>query len=220
MRQALEKNAGATATSRRGTFYIDLRNAKIAVEQEGRRSHQRLSRDRGRAGAAEPLNRSIAVMTFTNITREPADEWIGSGIAETVGSDLKSIHGLTVIGRERIFDALRNLQSADAQAAMDERFAIEIGRGLGARWIVAGGYQRCGTQIRITARFVEVATGVVLRNVKIDGALAEIFGLQDRIVFELTQGLQSELAGLGDRRDPASRKRDRWKRTSSTRAAC
>ena len=31
------------------------------------------------------------------------------------------------------------------------------------------------TEIRITARFVEVATGVVLRNVKIDGPLADIF---------------------------------------------
>ena len=147
--------------------------------------------------APEPQNRSIAVITFTNITREPADEWIGSGIAETVSSDLKSIHGLTVIGRERIFDALRNLQTGEAQA-LDDRFAIEIGRGLGARWIVAGGYQRFGTEIRITARFVEVATGVVLRNVKIDGALADIFRLQDRIVFELTQGLQVRARRLGD----------------------
>ena len=32
---------------------------------------------------------SVAVMTFANITREPADDWIGSGIAETVSSDLK-----------------------------------------------------------------------------------------------------------------------------------
>ena len=154
----------------------------------------------------EPQNRSIAVITFTNITREPADEWIGSGIAETVSSDLKSIHGVTVIGRERIFDALRNLQAGEAQA-LDDRFAIEIGRGLGARWIVAGGYQRFGTQIRITARFVEVTTGVVLRNVKIDGALADIFTLQDRIVFELTQGLHVELAGseIADIEKPETR---------------
>ena len=34
-------------------------------------------------------------MTFANITREPADDWIGTGIAETVSSDLKNIHGLT-----------------------------------------------------------------------------------------------------------------------------
>ena len=77
--------------------------------------------DRARAPAADAQPRSIAVITFTNITREPADEWIGSGIAETVSSDLKSIHGLTVIGRERIFDALRNLQTGEAQS-VDDRF--------------------------------------------------------------------------------------------------
>ena len=58
--------------------------------------------------------------------------------------------------------------------------------------------------IRITARFVDVATGAVLRNVKIDGALGEIFALQDRIVFELTQGLQLKLEAVGHQSDPAA----------------
>jgi serine/threonine protein kinase/Flp pilus assembly protein TadD len=205
LRKALEKNAQYRYQSARD-FYIDLRNAKIAVEEEARHRTSGFRRSSGQRAQAEVQQRSIAVITFTNITREPSDEWIGSGIAETVSSDLKSIHGLTVIGRERIFDALRNLQTGEAQA-VDDRFAIEIGRGLGARWIVAGGYQRFGTEIRITARFVEVATGVVLRNVKIDGPLADIFRLQDRIVFELTQGLQVELAGseIADIEKPETR---------------
>jgi tetratricopeptide (TPR) repeat protein len=204
LRKALEKNAEYRYQSARD-FYIDLRSARIALEEEARHRTSG-SRRSGSRPAADAEPRSIAVITFTNITREPADEWIGSGIAETVSSDLKSIHGLTVIGRERIFDALRNLQTGDTQA-IDDRFAIEIGRGLGARWIVAGAYQRFGAEIRITARFVEVATGVVLRNVKIDGPLADIFRLQDRIVFELTQGLHVELAGseIADIEKPETR---------------
>src|SRR5215218_7513522 len=191
LRKALEKNTAYRYQS--------------ALDEEARHRTSGTRRS-GSRPAADVQPRSIAVITFTNITREPADEWIGSGIAETVSSDLKSIHGLTVIGRERIFDAMRNLQTGEAQA-VDDRFAIEIGRGLGARWIVAGGYQRFGTEIRITARFVEVATGVVLRNVKIDGPLADIFRLQDRIVFELTQGLDVELAGseIADIEKPETR---------------
>ena len=194
-----------TATSRRATSTSTC-GTPGSPSRRRRATARAASGDRVRAPVAEAQPRSIAVITFTNITREPADEWIGSGIAETVSSDLKSIHGLTVIGRERIFDALRNLQTGETPA-LDDRFAIEIGRGLGARWIVAGGYQRFGTEIRITARFVEVATGVVLRNVKIDGALADIFRLQDRIVFELTQGLQVELAGseIADIEKPETR---------------
>ena len=48
-------------------------------------------------------------MTFSNITGEPKDEWIGSGIAETVTSDLKKVRGLSVIGRERTFEVLKDL---------------------------------------------------------------------------------------------------------------
>jgi tetratricopeptide (TPR) repeat protein/predicted Ser/Thr protein kinase len=141
---------------------------------------------------ASPIERSVAVMTFANITREPADDWIGTGIAETVSSDLKKIQGLTVIGRARVFDALRNLSS---DTSLDESLAIDIGRRLGATWVVVGGFQKLGDQIRITAHFVDVASGAVRRTVKVDGRIGEIFELQDKIVFELSQGLNVALRG-------------------------
>jgi serine/threonine protein kinase/tetratricopeptide (TPR) repeat protein len=142
---------------------------------------------------APRLANAVAVLTFANITKEPADAWIGAGIAETVTADLKNVHGLSVMGRERVFDTLKHLGIADANDA-DERFAIDVGRRLGATWIVSGGYQRIGEQIRITARFLEVATGALVRSVKIDGQVAGIFDLQDKIVYELSQGLNIELA--------------------------
>jgi non-specific serine/threonine protein kinase len=192
--RALEKKPELRYQTAR-EFQTDLTSLRDALD-----GHQRLlssgirTRELSGAQPSAETSNTVAVMTFTNITREPADEWIGSGIAETVGADLRNVPGVSVIGRERIFDALRNMQSGDI-AAMDERFAIEVGRGLGARWMVSGGYQRAGAQLRITAHIVEVATGVTLRTVKIDGAIAEIFSLQDRIVFELTQGLELHLAG-------------------------
>lgn len=58
---------------------------------------------------------------------------------------------------------------------------------------MGGGYQRLGDLIRITARFVEVGSGAVVRTVKIDGAIGDIFSLQDKIVFELSQGMNLTL---------------------------
>ena len=142
--------------------------------------------------SVEPPANAVAVIPFTNITREPADDWIGSGIAETVTADLKSISDLTVLGRERVFDALRNLDSGDGGTA-DERVSIDVGRRLQATWLVSGGYQRMGEHIRITARGVEVASGTVIRSVKIDGAISDIFALQDKIVYELSQGMNLTL---------------------------
>jgi len=144
------------------------------------------------AVATGPLEKSVAVMTFSNITREPADDWIGTGIAETVSSDLRNIHGLTIIGRARVYDALRNL-STDAH--LKDSLAIDIGRRLGATWVVVGGYQRIASTIRITATVVEIATGAVTRTVRVDGKIDDIFALQDKIVFEVSQGLNVALRG-------------------------
>ena len=66
-------------------------------------------------------------------------------------ADAKTIRGLTVIGRERVFDALRHLRPSDA-GDLDERVSTDLGRQLRATWLVSGGYQRLGEQIRITAR--------------------------------------------------------------------
>ena len=151
------------------------------------------------------VENSVAVMTFSNITREPADDWIGTGIAETVSSDLKKIHGLTVIGRARVFDALRNLSSS---AEVSDSLGIDVGRRLGATWVVVGGFQRMGELVRITANFVDVLTGQVRRTVKVDGRIGDIFALQDKIVYELSQGLNvallgTEIAGI-ERRETKS----------------
>lgn len=133
----------------------------------------------------------VAVMSFSNITGEPADDWIGSGIAETVTADIKAVRGVQVVGRAQILEALRTMGSGSAQA--DDGVAIDLARRLGASWLVTGAYQRLGDLIRITAHFVDVTSGRLLRTVKVDGRIAEIFDLQDRIVYELSRHLNVEL---------------------------
>ena len=169
----------------------DLRDLASSLEESFRVSTSRAAVAIA-SQQASAIERSVAVMTFANITREPADDWIGTGIAETVSSDLKNIHGLTVIGRARVYDALRNLASS---ANLDESLAIDIGRRLGATWVVVGGFQKIGELVRITANFVDVATGAVRQTVKVDGRVADIFTLQDKIVYELSQGLNLVLRG-------------------------
>ena len=186
--RALEKSPAFRYQSAR-EMYTDLKAIAAELDDQPRRS-SRISP--APAPAATAAGCCVAVMTFANITREPADDWIGTGIAETVSSDLKNVHNLSVIGRARVYDALRNL-STDAH--LNDSLAIDIGRRLGASWVVVGGYQRLGSSIRITANFVEVATGEVQRTVKVDGRIDDIFELQDKIVYELTQGLHLALQG-------------------------
>ena len=136
--------------------------------------------------------RSVAVVPFSNISRDAADDWIGDGIAETVAADLESLGNMVVIGREAVASALGAgaLASPDADAAV----ATRLGRDLGAGWVVTGGYQRVGQRLRITARLVDAQTGVVAETLIADGTLDEIFALQDRIVAGLMMTTTSAVA--------------------------
>jgi len=142
-------------------------------------------------GASGCTCSSVAVMTFANITRNNADDWIGSGIAETVTNDLKGIKCLTVIGRAQVFEAVKAL-SAGGEGG-EHHIAMEVGRRLGTTTVVVGGYQRLGEQLRITAQALDVASGRIAHTVKVDGRVDDIFDLQDRIVFGLSKGLSISL---------------------------
>jgi eukaryotic-like serine/threonine-protein kinase len=186
VKRALDKSPAFRYQSAR-EMYTDLKKVAAELDAMPRRT-SRIS-----VVAATPrVGCCVAVMTFSNITREAADDWIGTGIAETVSTDLKNIHNLSVIGRARVYDAMRNLSGG---TQVNESLAIDVGRRLGASWVVTGGYQRLGDMIRITANFVDVATGEVERTVKVDGKIDEIFALQDKIVYELSQGLNVVLQG-------------------------
>ena len=138
------------------------------------------------------IAKSVAVLSFTNVTQRTEDDWLGVGIAETVTADLKNVEGIVVIGRERIYEAVRHWHQ-DLRTDFDEKLATRIGQEVGARWIIGGGYQRLGEMLRITARLVEVETGEVVNTVKIDGQMSEVFALQDRIVQELSADLDLSL---------------------------
>ncbi len=143
---------------------------------------------------------TVAVVPFSNISQQPSDDWIGDGIAETVRGDLQAL-GLSVLERA----VVGAVHEPVAGEIVDEAASVRLGRRLGVRWVVSGGYQRVGDHLRITARFVDVASGAVVRTAKVDGQIDELFALQDRIVAELTMevDLDGAVPGLVRRPEPA-----------------
>ena len=108
---------------------------------------------------------SVAVVPLNNITGDPDDSWIGAGIAETLVADLEAEPRFTVFGREFVAEAMA--ERPDTVVAGDDAALLELGRRVGARWVIGGGYQHVGSQIRITARLIEVSTGTVARSAKV-----------------------------------------------------
>ncbi len=70
----------------------------------------------------------------------------------------------TVVERERLLLALEELRLGTTML-VDETTRLKLGRLVGARFMVFGGYQIIGNQMRLDLRLVEVENGKVLKAV-------------------------------------------------------
>src|SRR4029077_6901901 len=114
-----------------------------------------------------------------NVTGESDSAWLAAGIAETVTGDLRALGRFRVVDRGRVLEAVRRTNGS----------LRELSTELDAPLVVVGSYQRNGDRIRITARIVNVRSGEALADAKVDGLLADIFELQDRVVAQFSREL-------------------------------
>lgn len=135
------------------------------------------------AGPPAPADGPVAVMPFKNLGGEARADWMSAGIADTMVSDLRRAK-VAVVERDQITRALGEILAAGT-APDAESTATRVGKLVGARTIVVGGYQIAGTQLRINARFVDVETGVVRDAAKATGPTSDPFAVQDQVVDEL-----------------------------------
>jgi TolB-like protein len=138
------------------------------------------------AHAAPPS--PVAVMPFQNLQRAADLEWLESGVSETMISDLKRSGAVEIVERGQIDRAMAEIALQGAIDLYNPSEAARVGKIVGAKTIVVGAFQRAGKRLRITARFVEVETGVVKGTAKATGPLKNVFALQDAIVDELIHG--------------------------------
>ena len=107
--------------------------------------------------AARRPGRGVAIGPFANISRNPDDDGLGADLVEALAGGLRQVPDLTVASLDTVSDAAA-MKAATAQ---------------NATWLIGGGYQRVGGQVRITARLIDVATGELIHTVKTDGPVAE-----------------------------------------------
>ena len=135
--------------------------------------------------AAKPVKDPVAVLPFKNLGGDPGLDWLGKGIAETMISDLRRSKKVTLVERDQVNVALYELLERRPAGGNEEADAATVGKMVGAKTVVVGGYQQAGKKLRINARFVEVETGVILDSVKATGSMNDVFGVQDQVVAKL-----------------------------------
>jgi adenylate cyclase len=125
-------------------------------------------------GEGQPLplpdRPSIVVLPFQNMSGDPEQEYFADGIVEDITTALSRFKELFVIARNSSFSYKGR--------AVDVR---QVGRELGVRYVLEGSVRRAPGQLRITAQLVDSTSGAHLWADRFDGALGDIFALQDRV---------------------------------------
>ncbi len=131
------------------------------------------------------LPNSAVVMDFDNISGNPDDQWIGTGVAESISADLSGTEGIEVTPRAKLSRLLA--ENAELGLAADRQ---KIGLALGCRWMVTGGFQKLGTALRFTIQLNELLTDTDVLTEKVDGSADAIFDMQDRLAELIKQRLR------------------------------
>jgi TolB-like protein len=144
---------------------------------------------------------SVAVLKFNNISKDAALEGLSLGIGETVASafgDQKDAR-LRLVERSDLESDIVEIDRGKDEH-FDKASVAQLGKLVGVHVAVQGAFQRVGTTLRITARFVRVETAEILDSVKVEGRVKDQFDLQDKMAKEL----RGHLLALLDKERPPS----------------
>ena len=122
------------------------------------------------AALALPDKPSVAVMPFQNMSGDPEQEYFVDGLVEDIITALSRISAFFVVARNSSFTYKGR--------AVDVR---QIGRELGVRYVLEGSVRKAGGRLRITGQLVDTTTGNHIWADRYEGALEDVFDLQDRI---------------------------------------
>ncbi|TXL81724.1 CadC-family transcriptional regulator [Vineibacter terrae] len=147
--------------------------------------------------APAPERPAIAVLPFANMSGDPEQDYFADGMVEEITTALSRWRWLSVIARNSSF--------AYKGRAVDTR---QVGRELGARYVLEGSVRKAADRIRISGRLVDAATGTHLWADRFEGVPQNIFDLQDHVT-------ASVIGAIAPRMGEAEIERARRKPTQS-----
>jgi len=151
----------------------DLSSGRHSAESSGIR----------RAASAALHEHSIAVLYFENLSGMKEDEYLRDGITEDITTELSKIKGLKTFSRAMVL-AYRDKSVTAGQ----------VGKELGASYVLVGSLRRAGTRLRINAQLVDAATDFPLWSERYDREMKDVFEVQDEIAEKIAAALRITLS--------------------------
>jgi adenylate cyclase len=127
-------------------------------------------------------SRAVAVLPFDNLSGNPAEDYFVDGLTEDIITALSYWRWFPVVARNSTFAYKGKAKNI-----------TEIGRELGAAYVVEGSARRIGEQVRITVQLIEAARGHHLFADRYDRRLADVFLVQDEIAERIVVSIEPEI---------------------------
>jgi adenylate cyclase len=129
-----------------------------------------------------PDKPSIAVLPFTNMSKDPEQEYFCDGITDQIITSLSIIPRLFVIARNSTF--VYKGKAVKVQQVAEE---------LGVRYVLEGSVQKSKDRVRVLVQLIDAVKGVHLWSERYDKNLKDLFALQDEVARQVMTALQVKL---------------------------
>jgi TolB-like protein/Tfp pilus assembly protein PilF len=134
--------------------------------------------------SSESLPKSIAVLPFENLSRDPDNAYFADGVQEEILTRLAKIADLKVISRT----STQRYQSKPGNLS-------EIAKQLGVANILEGSVQKAGDTVRVSVNLIQAASDSHLWADTYDRKLTDILGVESEIAKAIAEQLQAKLTG-------------------------
>jgi TolB-like protein/Flp pilus assembly protein TadD len=139
----------------------------------------------GLAGARPSIsNKSIAVLPFDNLSRDPDNAYFCEGVQDEILTRLAKVADLKVISRT----STQHFKSAPENLP-------EIAKQLGVAHILEGSVQKAADQVRVNVQLINAMTDAHLWADTYDRKLTDIFAVETDIAKTVADTLQAKLSG-------------------------
>ena len=129
-----------------------------------------------------PDKPSLAVLPFQNMTGDAEQEYFVDGMVEEITTAIARLPWLFVIARNSAFTYKGK--------AIDVK---QVAQELGVRYVLEGSVRKAGNRVRITGQLIDTTTGAHIWAERFDGALDDIFELQDQVASSVAGAMEPKL---------------------------
>ncbi len=142
-----------------------------------------------------PRNRqkSLAVLKFKNQSSSSEYNPWEMGLSSMLMTDLLKIGVFKIVSRERMKEILKE-QQLGLTGIVDTTTAQEIGKVLGAEYILMGTFIEFKGTLRIEAQIFHVEKGTMVKADEITGNTERFFELEKELVYAISQNLEIALS--------------------------